>query len=160
MSRGSRLDKFMFDSVLFAEYIERMFPVVFHFLRKGKFRAVVRLNDLRGIAEERDRPFNEVNRAVGVLLTVRVNKPFARGFVDYPVLIESFVIDNRIGDTFFRHILNVHLHFHSDLFGRIVRFRFIRRISFFRIVKAVSFQIPVKRNRITAVCVIQTKFTI
>ena len=77
----------MFDSVLFAEYIERMFSVVFHFLRKGKFRAVVRLNDLRGIAEERDRPFNEVNRAVGVLLTVRINKPFARGFVDYPVLI-------------------------------------------------------------------------
>ena len=97
----------MFDSVLFAEYIERMFPVVFHFLRKGKFRAVVRLNDLRGIAEERDRPFNEVNRAVGVLLTVRINKPFARGFVDYPVLVESFVIDNRIGDTLGTYLTSI-----------------------------------------------------
>ena len=84
----------MFYSVPFTEYIERMFSVVLYFLRKGKFRAVVRLNNFRSIPEKRDSTLNEVDRAVRVLFPIGINKPFARGFVDYPVLIESVYMAN------------------------------------------------------------------
>ena len=51
MSRRSRLYRFVFNALFLAELIKGMLPPAFHFLRKSKLRAVVRLYDLRLIAE-------------------------------------------------------------------------------------------------------------
>ena len=135
MPRRSRLYKFMFYSVLFAEYIERMFSAVFNFHCERKLRAVIRLNDFRSISEKRDSAPNEIDCTVGVLFPIRINEPFASCFVDYSVLIKSFVVYNRIGYRFFRNAFNVHLHFLAYMYGSVIRFRLIRRIFLLRIVK-------------------------
>lgn len=150
----------MFDTFFQTELVEGMQPPALDLLREREFNSVICLNDLRLIAEINDRPSDTVHRIIGDLFPIRIDEPLARGFVNDGILIKVFVFENTARRALSRYALNVKLPLLADMFGRIIRLGLIGFPLRLVFIKTAAPQIPIERDRITAVSIVLPQFAV
>lgn len=160
ISRSSRLYRFMLYSLFLAEFIKGMLPPAFHFLRERKFRAIIRLYNLRLIAKIQNCPPYAIDGIIRYLFTIRIYEPLARGFVYHGVLIEILIFEYRTCRALFRNVFHVELPFYTNMFGRVIWFWLIRYVLPLMLIKAGAPQITIECYRVALICVIQPQFSV
>ena len=98
-----------------------MFP--FGFCQMGELSSIICLENLWLVSEMGDCFFHEINGRIAALFHVRVDEPFAGGFVDHCILVELLWHASVVaggGDKF-----HIHLPFHTQMCGRVIRFRLV-----------------------------------
>lgn len=100
VSRSPLTDQLVLYAVSVAKHVQRMDAVCFG--KICEFRAVIRLKDVRNIAEEHDGAFEKIDRGEVALLFVCVNKSFSRCFL-YDRSARPYQNSRH------RHIVDIHL---------------------------------------------------
>ena len=85
----------------------------------SKLSSIVRLQDLGFIPKVQDGPFEEIHGGVPALFQVGIQKAFPGGFVKDGILIK--LLRHGAAVAGFWNVFDVHLPFHTQLSGRVVR---------------------------------------
>lgn len=115
--RRSGANELVLDLIVIAEYVKGMGALCTN--KVGKFRSVVRLNDLWCITKKHDRSLYKIYRRMAAVFLVCVNKSLSGCFLDYGILIKLIAVFARVTDL--GNKFDVHLPLDTDHGGRVIR---------------------------------------